>query len=210
MKVYTYFAHVPECQDDALISLWEKSWRKFGWEPIILNTNDAVAADRDMYERFRNSPLLKTRNPALYTLAAMLRWVAMTKVTEPCLHVDWDVFCNGLKPEQITIHDTLPTFLAGSTCPCAIAASPRGWKFLAAWLDFAPFAPNFSAGALMNDSCDQYATALMPESLYFIQPELLCKLVYEQEGWETAPMIHFPNRLTPYPRSKTITEILHL
>lgn len=210
MKVYTYFAHVPEHADDALIPLWEKSWRKFGWETVILNTNDAVAADRAMYERFRISPLLKCRNPALYTLAAMLRWIPMTKVTEPCLHVDWDVMCNGLTPDQIVIHDPLPTFLQNSTCPCAIAANPRGWKLLAAWLEFAPFAPNFNAEALYQDSCDQYAANLMPETLRFIQQPPLCKFYQEDEGWETAPMVHFPNRITPSPRSAVAQKALAL
>jgi hypothetical protein len=210
MKVFTYFAHVPECRDDALLPLWKKSWENHGWETVILNTNDAVVADRAMYERFRVSPLLKCANPALYTLAATLRWIPMTKVTEPCLHVDWDVLCNGLTPDQLIIHDPVPTFLAASTCPCAVAANPRGWNLLTAWLEFAPFAPNFKAEDLWHDSCDQYATSLMPESLRFIQPGCLCKLYKEQDGWEKAPMIHFPNRLTPYPRSATVQKVLGL
>lgn len=132
----------------------------------------------------------------------------MTKVTEPCLHVDWDVMCNGLKPEQLIIHDPVPTFLAGSTCPCAIAASPRGWKLFAYALELAPYMPRFSAAELLKDSCDQYAASIFPPEFYFIQPGMPCKLYKEDAGWETAPMIHFATRLTQLPRSKTVRQYI--
>lgn len=210
MKVYTYYNYVDCLKDPELISLWEKSWKRDGWEPVILTEEDAKNADPEMYARFNRSPLLESRNPPEYTRAAMLRWIPMTRVTEPCLHVDWDVFCNGLRPEQLVIHDPVPTFLSASTCPCAVAASPRGWKLFAALLEFAPFIPRFDREALVADSCDQYATSISNAEYYYIQPWLVCALYLENQNWKDAPMVHFPNRITPYPRSETIKNIASL
>lgn len=220
MKVYTYFSPVPEIKDDGLLKEWAKSWQKHGWETVILGEIDAKRADPYMYDRFNKSPLLLTRNPREYTRAAMLRWIPMTQLSEPALHVDIDVMCNGLKPEDIIIHDPLPTFLAGSTCPCAVAANPRGWKLFCAMLELAPFLPNFHAEELAADSCDQWAMhiarQLMPEC-FFIQPRwangfdedpLICSLYNEDAGWEHAKTIHFPNRLTPQPRVETVRRVL--
>jgi hypothetical protein len=210
MKVTTFFAHVPECRDDDLIGMWEKSWQKGGWETKVFSTQDANDADHNMCGRFATSPLLEGPNPTLYKLACMMTWIPLTTVTEPTLHVDWDIMCNGLKPEQLIVHDPVPTFLASSLCPCAVVASPKGYRLMAHWLDFAPFAPNYSREALLKDNADQYAFSLMPASMAFIQSPSLCKLYNEDNGWETAPMIHFPNRLTPYPRSATVRKVLGL
>ena len=203
MKAVTYYNHIDCLHDPDLILLWEESWKKHGWETVILTEKDAQAADPEMYARFCKSPLLETRNPPEYAKAAMLRWVAQLGVNETCLHTDWDVLGNGLKPEDLVIHDPVPTFLASSTCPCAVAASPRGWKLFAHYLELAPFVPRFSREDLLNDSCDQYATSIMPPAYYYIQDGKPCRCC-EEEDWKNAPMIHFPNRLTPYPRSKTI------
>jgi hypothetical protein len=204
LKVYSYYNHVPEINDGDMIPIWEASWRKHGWDVVVLTEADAKRADPLMYDRINRSPLLETRNPREYTRAAMLRWIPMTQTGDPSIHVDIDVLCNGLRPEQIEIKPDRPTFLAGSTCPCAVAATQRGWKLFAAWLECSPYVPRFSAEALAADSCDQYATSIMPDEFFHIQPGIPCKLYTEQAGWETAPMIHFPNRLTAYPRSKTI------
>jgi len=206
-KVFTYYQDIECLHDPDLIKIWEESWKKHGWEPVILTDKDAMDADPKMYARFCKSPLLATRNPPEYTLAAMLRWIPMTKVTEPCLHVDWDVLCNGLGKESVVMHDPVPTFLAGSTCPCAVAGTPKAWKLFAAWLEAAPFCPRFSADALAADSCDQYATSIMPQEFFYIQQGLPCALYLEQENWRTSPMIHFPTRLTSYPRSATIKSL---
>lgn len=210
MKVFTYFNQVPELKDPALIQMWLKSWSRLGWEPVILSENDAKRADSAMYQRFNRSPLMESRNPVGYTRAAMLRWVAMTAVKEPCIHVDWDVFCNGLRPEDLQIEGRKPIFLSSSTCPCAVAATPQGWKFLAALIELAPFLPSFSREALLADSCDQYATGISHPDYVEIHPRQMCALYNEDKDWQNAPMIHFPNRLTPYPRSRVVAEFKSL
>jgi hypothetical protein len=210
MKVYTYHSHIAQLADRELLELWRASWKRHGWDPHVLNSHHAHSASKEMFANASRSPLLRGRNPYEYLLSTMLRWVAMLKIQEPCLHVDWDVMCNGLSPADVKFNSTAPVFLAGSTCPCALAAKPAGWKLLAKWLELAPLHPKFSAEACFNDSADQYATMLMPPELHIIHDPALCLLYKEEEGWERAPMIHFPNRLTPYPRSATVREVLHL
>lgn len=208
MRVYTYFNHVQEIKDPALLDVWAKSWRKYGWEPIILNKNDAHAADPAMYERFNRSPLLKSSpgNPVEYTKAAMFRWVAQTAIIEPSLHVDWDVMCNGYTPADVHPQAFPPVFLAGSTCPCAVYSNRDGYRFLASALETIPNMKEFKAADLLKDSCDQYAFSVMPPGWSTIDPKFPCRLYLEDKDWEHAPMIHFPTRLTPYPRSATIAK----
>lgn len=211
MKVYTYYNTVPGLEDPAMINLWVKSWSSWpGWEPVVLSEADAKNADPNMYARFNVSPLLESRNPPEYVRAAMLRWVAMTAVQEPCLHVDWDVFCSGLRPEQLDLRGKKPVFLSRSTCPCAVAASPQGWKLFAALLELAPFIPKFCRETLIADSCDQYATSISSPEYYEIHPEQLCALYNEDPNWPNAPMLHFANRVTPKPRSATISNMSFL
>lgn len=210
MKAYTYFSQIDCLNDPELIRLWEQSWRHYGWQTVILNEMDARNADNDMVVRFEKSPLMKScpGNPVQYTRSAMMRWVCMTQVSEPCIHLDWDVLCNGYTPDMVQKpYPNLPVFLSGSTCPCAIFGTPEAWKHFSNWLEIAPTSERFSAADLMKDSCDQYAWSIAPANFSIIDPSFPCKLYREHKGWETAPMIHFPNRLTPSPRSQTIKQL---
>ena len=208
MKVYTYFNDVEGLGDPELLEIWQQTWSDHGWTPVILTEEDAYRTDPIMFERFLASTLIDGRNHEAYRRACMLRWVAQTVATENSLHVDWDVMCNGLQPEQVEFCDTIPTFLSGSTCPCAQAATAKGWKNFAEGLEKAPFLPNFDYEALCADSTDQYGTHVWPRNWYHIQTPPLCKFYKEGEGWEDAPMVHFPNRLTAYPRSETVRAVM--
>lgn len=206
MKAYTYHSHVEPLADPDLLKLWEASWRRNGWEPVVLNERDAAAADPAMFERFKRSPLLLScpGNPKAYTLAAMLRWVAMTAIDEPCVHTDWDVLSHGFRPEHVPATAFPAVYFGGSTCPCAMYGDGRAWKLIAAALECVPFTPEFKAEDLLKDSCDQYALSIQPKSWSTIHQPTLCKIYNDEVGWEVAPMIHFPNRTTARPRSKTI------
>jgi hypothetical protein len=211
MKVFTYYSHVPGLVDPDLIKLWEASWRRHGWETVILTEQDASAADPQMFERFKASPLMLScpTNPVAYTLAAMLRWIPMTKVEEPCMHTDWDIINNGWTPEHAAACGPgyPATYMAGCTCPCAIYANGRGWRLLAAALEAVPHTPEFKAEDLLKDSCDQYALSVQPKSWSIIHPDRPCRNYNSDVGWQTCPLIHFPNAHTPYPRSDTIKRL---
>lgn len=207
MKVFTYFTQIDCLNDPDLIRCWKSSWSKHGWETVVLGEQESRSADAEMYNRFRQSPLLKScpTNPPQYTMAAMLRWIPMTKVTEPCLHVDWDVMNNGYRPEHLPspIPD-VPVYLSGWTCPSAIYATPRGWKLWVAILEACPYFPRFNADDLLKNSCDQYAGGITPAEFYWIHPSFPCKSYNKDPGWESCPLPHFPNSETPAPRSAVI------
>lgn len=207
MTVYTYFNHIECLKDSPLVEKWVKSWEANGWRTRVLSEADVWRADTVLARRLLDCGITQTRNPAEYGRATVLRWVPMTATTENSLHVDWDVMCNGLKPEDVVIHDPVPTFFAG-TCPCAVAASPRGWRLFASILEQAVHYPRFELEGLLSDSTDQYATSIAPAEFYYIDQQGLLKNYQEDEGWRDAKMIHFPNRLTPYPRSGTVEKEL--
>jgi hypothetical protein len=209
MKCYTFFNDVAGLTDPDLLELWQHSWAKNGWEPIILKETDAINADSAMFSRFQYSPLLLScpTNPKGYTWAAMVRWIAMTAIDEPCMHVDWDVLSNGFRPEHAPKIGYPPTFFAGCTCPCAVFADGRGWKMIAAALEMVPHTPEFKPEDLLKDSCDQYALSVAPKSWSIIHPDRPCRNYNGDIDWHGAPMMHFPNATTPYPRSRTIREL---
>ncbi len=210
MKVFTYFNHVGGLQDPGLLELWKASWSRYGWEPVILSEADAVAADPGLVARFRQHPLLQSHpgNPAGYVLACLLRYVPMTRVTEPCLHCDWDIMCNGYTPTDVPKHPFPLVFLAGCYCPCAMFGSPAAWRMITAIVEGSFEMDNFDPAKLRTDNADQYVTGYqMPADWARIDPTMPCKTYLEHADWRSAPMIHFPNRLVGYPRSDKIKRL---
>lgn len=213
MKVYTYFSQVDSMNDPDLLVLWEESWTKYGWETVVLTKQDAINADFEMYQRYLKSPLLNSLSslPKDYTLACILRWVAMTAINEYALHVDWDVICTGFVPDMVPKLN-IPVYYA-INCPCAVSANGKGWKLIAAALEMSPFTPNFKAEDLAKDACDQYALTIQPREWAYSDPNNSCKN-HDDENLESAGMIHFPNHhrntITPYPRSNFIRKYFEL
>jgi hypothetical protein len=211
MQVVTYFSDVAALRDPDLLELWKASWARYGWEPIVLTFEDALRANTGLVERLRQSPLLKScpGNPPDYVWACLVGWVAHLNLEGPCLHLDWDIMCNGYRPEDAPqeTQDFRPVFLSGGLCPCAIFGWPKTWQMICAWLECAPFVPNFSSDELLKDNADQYAIAyVMPKDWAVIDPKKQCLFYQEDKDWRAAPMIHFPTRLTGYPRSATIRQ----
>ena len=210
MKVYTYYEPVPGLEDPDMMALWGASWRRHGWETVVLTEADAFAADPYTAERFKHSPLLQSHplNPPGYVMACLMRYVPMSVTAEPSLHVDWDVICNGYRPESVPAHDFPAVFLAGCRCPCAMFGSPAAWLMLMAIMEGAPKMASFDPEMLRKDNADQYVTMYqMPPDWVVVDPAKPCKTYMEDADWAGAPMIHFPNRLTGYPRSATITKL---
>ncbi len=210
MKVFTYFDQVDSLNDPDLLALWKASWERHGWEAVVLTQKDAIAADPKMVERVRNSPLLKSHplNPVGYVMACIMRYVPMTVIQEPALHVDWDVLGNGFKPSDVVGPLFPVSFLAGCRCPCAMYGSPAAWRMLAAIMEGAAEMANFDPAILATDNADQYVTMYeIPADWAIIDPRKPCLTYNEDANWQTGGMIHFPNRLTGYPRSKKIREL---
>ena len=56
MKIYTYYENIGKEKQDKLIELWKISWSRQGYEPIVLNLQDAK---RHSYFETFNSEMRK-------------------------------------------------------------------------------------------------------------------------------------------------------
>ena len=86
-----------------LIELWKKSWRNYGWNPIVLSLNDAQKHPRYKEIDLKNysSNLYKySINEANYLEMCYSRWFAYG--VEDGVWSDYDVINYGLRPENIT------------------------------------------------------------------------------------------------------------
>jgi len=207
MKVYTYFSRVGCLEDADLLECWTSSWRRFGWEPVVLSSQHAHATNPGIFKQLTDSVLLTGPHDREYVLSTLLRWLAMVPIAGRSLHVDWDVMCNGLKPSDIQFDEARLTFLSANHCPCAVAADSHGWNFMVQCLLAAPYHPKFKTEDLVLDCSDQYAFGLFKSVIPTSDP-VLVKAWTEDDAWATAPAIHFPNRLTSYPRSRIIRQVL--
>ena len=50
MKIYTYYEDVGFKKQLELIEVWEESWRKQGFDPIVLNREDAKKSP--LYQKY--------------------------------------------------------------------------------------------------------------------------------------------------------------
>lgn len=106
MNVYTYYMEVPRLWPDdtqrALIALWEKSWRKHGWNPIVLHEHHAQKHPR--YEIFKKKFWeFPTPFGHDYEGGCFMRWVAMD-VMGGGLMTDYDVMNYGYPPRAVNPH----------------------------------------------------------------------------------------------------------
>jgi len=99
-NVFTYYSHVPALYSEesqrALIDVWARSWKKAGWNPVVLS---------DRYLRHDpRYPMLKkkflehpTEYGDEYTLSCYMRWHAVATQGGGML-VDYDVINYGFAP----------------------------------------------------------------------------------------------------------------
>ena len=110
MKIFSYFDDIHPGntnQELEMINLWKISWKKNGFEPIILGKKDATS--NPIYEKFiklikkiyssiRDSEIDK------YSESCFVRWLAYAnqKTDEHFLMSDYDVINKNLKKQDIT------------------------------------------------------------------------------------------------------------
>src|SRR5688572_12786716 len=101
MRCYCYYTPVGLYSDKSqrrLIDVWERSWRKSGYEPIVLNEGDA--AQHPLYDRFnKNVSGLPSEYGSSYDRACFMRWLAMAAQRDGKhgggLLLDYDVISYG-------------------------------------------------------------------------------------------------------------------
>ena len=101
MRCYCYYMPVGLYDEESqrkLIDVWERSWRKSGYEPIVLNEGDAK--QHPMYDKFNeNVSKLPSEYGPNYDRACFMRWLAMAAQTDGKygggLMLDYDVISYG-------------------------------------------------------------------------------------------------------------------
>ncbi len=177
MNVYTFYEFLDGWgnQDEA-IGLWLDSWRKNGWNPVILDQR--VASRHAEWQRFNTwkRHQLPSVNPAGYDLACWHRWFAFD-VMGGGVMVDYDVINRSLKPDEVILG--APIILEQCRVPCAVAADAKGaHDITTAIMDHAP-----------KPRGDHYS------DMYFFQdtnwPQIRTCREFGHDGWEEGKLIHF-------------------
>ena len=94
MNIYTYYDEVLENQIE-IIEIWKESWRKNGWNPIVLDQQSINCSDVEI-EYLENLPSV---NPKKYEMACFLRWNAMSNIGGGWM-CDYDVINLGFSPDD--------------------------------------------------------------------------------------------------------------
>jgi len=122
--------------DGELLSLWEKTWKTHGWNPIVLHSHEFPQHDDCYAPLLERINTLPTINPRDYENACYLRWLAMYQVAckrpgEVLWMSDYDVMNHGVSPfdpgSGLTIHDSEGT-------PCLVSGDAEAYRKLVNWI----------------------------------------------------------------------------
>lgn len=99
MNIYTFFEPIglPEKieQEKKIIEIWKKSWKYYGWNPIILSLEDAKKNNK--FEIFKTKcESFPTVNDKEYELLCFLRWLAFAEYGGWIC--DYDMINYGFEP----------------------------------------------------------------------------------------------------------------
>lgn len=215
MKLYSYYADVPELNrfDELKLSvLWRARWNAAGWEPFILG--DWQARQHPMFAAFDAAiSKLPSVNPPEYEKSCYRRWLALAQVgggwmsdLDVMPRTDSATIADGVIPDVPT--DKLQ-ILQVPCCPALVYCSRENAERLCR---------EFMTGIGRREQeerahySDQYALAdLIEAKSDWIERRDVVK-DYTDVGWESAPILHFPNRIAVLhkmvPRWKHIPAIL--
>lgn len=133
LNVYTYFDDSKNLTPGfiAQIGIWKRSFRKHGWNPIVLTKFHAKKHPR--YEEFvakvSNPEFYPTVNPRYYEVACFVRWLALD-VAGGGLMTDYDVVNRAFDAGDYAPVSSTLTFFDHKRCPCAVQASKAGCRML--------------------------------------------------------------------------------
>lgn len=136
MKIYTYYNDVGFPLQNELISLWSKSWSRLGFEPIVLNLNNAESHPyfKEFFEQIvaiHNTIMPNVHPKSIgYNISCHMRWLAYSSKIDNkyCFFSDYDVINMNLDSDN-TVIDKLKTnniHFLDNHCPC-IAIGKTGF-----------------------------------------------------------------------------------
>ena len=130
MKIYTYYQNIKFKQQNELLDLWKISWSRKGYEPIVLNLEDAKKHSyfetlntemRRIYKEIANKEI------SSYGMSCWLRWLAYATQTEEKFYVsDYDAI-------NVNFPITEPNdklHLMDHACPFLASGTPKLFEAL--------------------------------------------------------------------------------
>lgn len=186
MKVFTFYSPVEgkrERDELALIDLWKRSWQAVGWEPTVLGY-DSLDFDDELEELARKLKKLPSTNKHNLDYWCYLRWIAVAQQGGGFMS-DYDVINYSFEPREpgeLTLYDRF--------VPCLVSGKRE--EFLRAirwfanqktrWMRFLGRDVHTSDMLVMESKMSEY------------RREQAC-VEYGVEDWESAPTVHYCNRV---------------
>ena len=130
MKIYTYYQNINHSYQNELIDLWKISWSRQGYEPIVLNLEDAKkhpyfeTLNREMRIIFQE---ITGKQIGKYGMSCWFRWLAYATQTEEKFYVsDYDAINVNfpIKEPDDKLH-----FMDGP-CPFLASGTPKQFENL--------------------------------------------------------------------------------
>ena len=101
-NVYAFYEPINEPWVDQmdhnnLIELWKKSWRYYGWNPIVYGIKECESCDgyEELYNACQSYP---TVNSKIYSTIFFIRWIYMSKMGG--WYADLDMMNHGFYPAE--------------------------------------------------------------------------------------------------------------
>lgn len=111
MNIYAFYdpIGVQSQEYTDLISIWEKSWKYYGWNPIILTLKDAQKHERydELYNKAEKYPTVNIKQFEMY---CFLRWLAIAHIGG--WYTDVDMINYGFLPHDYGV-ESVTTYVHG-------------------------------------------------------------------------------------------------
>ena len=187
--VATYWEEMNGWQQDGLMEEWENSWRRNGWEPVVLRKED-LEKHPLLVEIQKHVEYLPTINNKQYEVACYLRWLAF-ELSGSQMCVDMDLINYSFTPEDA---EKLPqdkvVSLIHNGCPAAIHM-PSGYRMWKHILNYKITHCGWENG-IPHSSDQNMIIRLIDEKHEDFMAIDFCKQ-YGDAGWDNAPLVHFAN-----------------
>lgn len=174
MKVYTYFASVPELEEyDAIVKMWRESWSRHGWTPVVLTPKD-VKVDPQWLAAIDRLP---TVNPREYERACFVRWLAMAQAGGGVM-ADIDVMNYGWMPQDLPMLNQVAS--KQGYIPSVVYGSSEAYQ------KAADFFPTFDANGMVE--CSDMDVLEKATHLF---RDVGGVAMFGEPGHEKAPLVHY-------------------
>jgi hypothetical protein len=207
MKIYTYHTNLESLpQRNETLDIWEKSWKKNGWEPIILCEDDAK--NHPLYFQFSSKiKSLPSVNTKGFDYHAFMRWLAVPSVggivsTEPDVinyrlkPSDIDKYLEVANDNRLQCHSPVPAFLIGS---------PKSYENVCEKIIKHNIQPEDNVDGRPHLSDQDFSARYCDgKEVQFYRDSELCSELFDgnlffneslSNKWKSSPVVHFG---TPY------------